>query len=78
MSSLTRGLVAAIVAALLWLPPMSAAQAKGCEKPAVQQQIHNKVWDGLAINRANPKAGAGFRSFPTWPEGEPDYHGNGG
>jgi len=69
MSKVQRGLAAAIGGALLSLSVLSVAQA--CEKMPNRKAIHNTT-------PAAPALGTEFHSFPTWPSGSPDYHGDNG
>ncbi len=71
MSKFQRGLAAAIGGALLSWSALSTAPAQACENMPARKAIHN-------IPRAAPTWDTEFHSFPTWPEGSPDYHGDNG
>ena len=71
MSNIQRGLTAAIGSVLLSLSVLSGAPAQGCEQQPDHKAIHNS-------SRAMTKPSTEFRSVPSWPEGEPDYHGSNG
>jgi hypothetical protein len=71
MSKVQRGLAAAIGGALLSLSAMSMAPARACEKMPDRKAIHNPA-------PVAPKADTELHSFPTWPEGSPDFHGTAG
>ena len=70
--------IAVIAAASLSLSVMSVAQAQGGEGTPKLEGIYNTTRNPATINRETPKPDAAFRNYPTWPEGEPDYHGSNG
>jgi hypothetical protein len=71
MSKVQRGLAAAVGGALLCLSAMPMATAQACEKTPDRKAIHN-------LGPMAPKVDAEFHSFPTWPAGSPDFHGDNG
>jgi hypothetical protein len=73
-----RNIGAATAAALLSLPVMSVAQAQGGEEPPAHKAIYNTTRYPSTTNHETPKLDAAFHNYPTWPEGEPDYHGSNG
>jgi hypothetical protein len=70
--------IAAITTASLSLSVMSVAQAQGGEGTPKLEGIYHTARNPATINRETPKPDAAFRNYPTWPEGEPDYHGSNG
>jgi hypothetical protein len=71
-------IIAVIAVASLSLSVMSVAQAQGGEGTPKLKGIYNTTRNPATINRETPKPDAAFRNYPTWPEGEPDYHGSNG
>jgi hypothetical protein len=68
--------IAAITVALLSLPLISGAQANEAKAMTnMHKAIYNTTRTPSTMTR---KADAAFRNYPTWPEGEPDYHGSNG
>jgi hypothetical protein len=78
MSNMRNAAIAALASALLSLPAISAVQAYGGQKTSVQKNLYDTTGDTSPVNRETPKPDAAFHSSPTWPEGEPDYHGSNG
>jgi hypothetical protein len=68
--------IAAITVVLLSLPLMSGAQAKEAK---AETTVHKTIYNTTRTpSTMTPKADAAFLNNPTWPEGEPDYHGSNG
>jgi len=71
MLNMRNAAIAAIAVASLSLSVMSVAQAQGGKGTPVHRAIYNTT-------RETPKADAAVHNYPTWPAGEPDYHGSNG
>jgi hypothetical protein len=84
--------IAAITVASLSLPVMSVAQAQGgkempaatieLKQHAARYKLYNTVQEPSTTTRRidgeTLRADPAFHHYPTWPEGEPDYHGSNG
>jgi hypothetical protein len=78
MLNMRNAAIAAITATSLSLSVMSVAHAQGDEGKPKLKGIYNTVRNPAAIKREPPRPDAVFRDHPTWPEGQPDYHGSNG
>ena len=73
--------IAAIAAAALSLPMMSAAQAQTDIHKTQHRRIYNTTQDPAALRpapRITPSNTPAYEDYLTWPEGSPSYHGGNG